>query len=55
VKLYRQATQVAHDEAPWLFLFHGMDIYGVNRALVDWEPTSDESTSTVMLGASKKK
>jgi peptide/nickel transport system substrate-binding protein len=55
VKLYRQATQLAHDEAPWLFLFHGMDIYGVNRALVDWEPTSDESTSTVMLGASKKK
>jgi len=55
VKLYRQATQLTHDEAPWLFLFHGMDIYGVNRALVDWEPTSDESTSTIMLGVSKKK
>jgi peptide/nickel transport system substrate-binding protein len=55
VKLYRQASQLAHDEAPWLFLFHGMDIYGVNRAVLDWEPTSDESTSTVMLGAAKKK
>jgi peptide/nickel transport system substrate-binding protein len=55
IKLYRQATQLAHDEAPWLFLFHGMDIYGVNRAVADWEPTSDEATSTVMLGASKKK
>jgi peptide/nickel transport system substrate-binding protein len=55
VKLYRQASQLAHDDAPWLFLFHGMDIYGVNRALVDWEPTSDESTSTVMLNAAKRK
>jgi peptide/nickel transport system substrate-binding protein len=55
VKLYRQATQLAHDEAPWLFLFHGMDIYGVSRAVADWEPTSDESTSTVMLHAVKKK
>lgn len=55
VKLYRQATQLAHDEAPWLFLFHGMDIYGVSRAVADWEPTSDESTSTVMLQTIKKK
>jgi peptide/nickel transport system substrate-binding protein len=55
VKLYRQATQLAHDEAPWLFLFHGMDIYGVSRAVAEWEPTSDESTSTVMLRAVKKK
>jgi peptide/nickel transport system substrate-binding protein len=55
VKLYRQATQLAHDEAPWLFLFHGMDIYGVSRAVANWEPTSDESTSTVMLRATKKK
>jgi peptide/nickel transport system substrate-binding protein len=55
VKLYRQATQLAHDEAPWLFLFHGMDIYGVSRAVADWEPTSDESTSTVMLQTTKKK
>jgi peptide/nickel transport system substrate-binding protein len=55
VKLYRQATQLAHDEAPWLFLFHGMDIYGVSRAVADWEPTSDESTATVMLTAVKKK
>lgn len=54
-KLYRQATQLAHDEAPWLFLFHGMDIYGVSRAVAEWEPTSDESTSTVMLHAVKKK
>ena len=55
VKLYRQASELAHDDAPWLFLFHGMDIYGINRALMDWEPTSDESTSTVMLTAAKRK
>jgi peptide/nickel transport system substrate-binding protein len=53
--LYRQASRLAHDEAPWLFLFHGMDIYGVSRAVADWEPTSDESTSTVMLGAATTK
>lgn len=54
VRLYRQATQLAHDEAAWLFLFHGMDIYGVSRAVVGWEPTSDEGTSTIMREASKK-
>ena len=55
MKLYREATQLAHDEAPWLYLFHGMDIYGVSRSVADWEPTSDESTSTLMVGASKRK
>jgi peptide/nickel transport system substrate-binding protein len=54
-RLYGQASRLAHDEAPWLYLFNGMDIYGVNRAVVDWEPTSDEATATVMLGAAKRK
>ena len=54
MKLYRQATQLAHDEAPWLYLFTAWYLRREPRA-VDWEPTSDESTSTVMLGASKKK
>ena len=54
-KLYSQASRVAHDDAPWLFLFHGMDIYGVNRAVMDWEPTSDEGTSTLMFRAWKRK
>lgn len=54
LKLYSQASKLAHDESPWLFLFHGMDIYGVNRAIVDWEPTSDEGTSTWMFRAWKK-
>ena len=49
VKSTDRPAQLAHDEAPWLFLLHGMDIYGVSRAVADWEPTSDESTSTVML------
>jgi len=54
-RLYSQASRLAHDEAPWLFLFHGMDIYGVSRTVADWEPTSDESTSTLMVRAVKRK
>jgi peptide/nickel transport system substrate-binding protein len=55
VKLYSQASRLAHDEGAWLFLFHGVDIYGVNRAVMDWEPTSDESTSTLVFSAWKRK
>jgi peptide/nickel transport system substrate-binding protein len=55
LKLYAQASQLAHDEAPWLFLYHGMDLYGVNRAVMDWSPTSDEGTATFMFGAWKQK
>jgi peptide/nickel transport system substrate-binding protein len=55
LKLYSQAGRLVHEEAPWLFLFNGMDIYGVNRAVTDWEPTSDEGTATMMLSAGKKK
>jgi len=54
-RIYSQASRLAHDEAPWLFLWNGMDIYGVSKAVTDWEPTSDEATSTVMLRAVKKK
>lgn len=54
LRLYSQASALAHEEAPWLFLLHGMDIYGVNRAVMDWEPTSDEGTSTWMFKAWKK-
>ncbi len=55
LQLYVQASRLAHDEAPWLFLFHGMDIYGVNRAVMDWSPTSDEGTATWMFSARKQK
>jgi peptide/nickel transport system substrate-binding protein len=55
VRLYSQASRLAHDEGAWLFLFHGVDIYGVNRAVMDWEPTSDESTSTLVFSAWKRK
>jgi len=54
-RIYGQASRLAHDEAPWLFLWNGMDIYGINKSVADWEPTSDEATSTVMLRAIKKK
>jgi hypothetical protein len=54
-KLYPPARGPPHDEGPWLFLFHGVDIYGVNRAVMDWEPTSDESTSTLVFSAWKRK
>jgi peptide/nickel transport system substrate-binding protein len=54
-KIYSQISKLAHEQASWLYLWHGMDIYGVSRAVADWEPTSDESTSTLMLRAAKKK
>jgi peptide/nickel transport system substrate-binding protein len=54
-RIYSQASKLAHEQASGLDLGHGMDIYGVSRAVADWEPTSDESTSTLMLRASKKK
>ena len=53
-RIYSQASRLAHDEAPWLFLWNGMDIYGSARRFTDWEPTSDEATATVMLAPSRR-
>jgi peptide/nickel transport system substrate-binding protein len=38
VQLYRDAQVIVNREAPWVFLWVPQDIYGVSRALRDWEP-----------------
>jgi peptide/nickel transport system substrate-binding protein len=38
VTLYQQAQLIVNREAPWVFLWVPQDIYGVTRALRDWEP-----------------
>jgi peptide/nickel transport system substrate-binding protein len=38
-RLYSAAAQLVHEEAPWLFLYHGVDFYGVSNRVVNWKPT----------------
>ncbi len=40
-ELYRQALEIVREEAPWIFLYQQVDIYGVSNQ-VDWEPRPDE-------------
>jgi peptide/nickel transport system substrate-binding protein len=55
-QLYSQACKLAHDEAPWLFLFHGEDIYAASDRVQNWKPTSCPTTSIYfyMYGVSVK-
>ncbi|WP_129113212.1 ABC transporter substrate-binding protein [Halegenticoccus tardaugens] len=41
-ELLRQANQLAHDEAPWIFLNRQYSVYGASERL-DWTPRRDES------------
>src|SRR5438034_517775 len=41
-QLYGQLLRLIHDDAPWLFGYQQMDIYGVNNRL-KWTPRGDES------------
>lgn len=40
-KLYSQLLHLIRDEAPWLFLYQQVDLYGVG-ARIKWSPRSDE-------------
>ena len=37
----QKANQLAHDQAPWIFLNRQFSVYGVNKSL-DWQARSDE-------------
>jgi peptide/nickel transport system substrate-binding protein len=52
--LYRQASRIVHDEAPALFLFSGVDTYGVSHRVQNWEPTPDDNVMPYVYGASVK-
>ncbi len=41
-QLLRQANQVAHDEAPWIFLNRQYSVYGASGR-IEWTPRRDES------------
>jgi len=41
-QLYSQLLRLIHDDAPWLFGYQQMDIYGVSNRL-KWTPRGDES------------
>ena len=39
--IFSKIQQIMHDQAAWIFLFDGQDIYGT-RSNVEWQPRSDE-------------
>ncbi|WP_117594910.1 ABC transporter substrate-binding protein [Haloprofundus halophilus] len=41
-QLLREANQLAHDEAPWIFLNRQYSVYGASSR-IDWQPRRDES------------
>src|SRR5437660_899904 len=48
-QLYGQLLRLIHDDAPWLFGYQQMDIYGVNNRL-KWTPRGDESIRLTEIG-----
>jgi peptide/nickel transport system substrate-binding protein len=47
--LYSQLLRLIRDEAPWIFGYQQMDIYGVNTRL-KWTPRGDESIRLTEIG-----
>jgi len=39
--IFSEIQQIMHDQAAWIFLFDGQDIYGTKSNLI-WQPRSDE-------------
>ena len=48
-QLYSQLLKMIRDDAPWLFMYAQMDIYGVNNRL-KWTPRGDESIRLTEIG-----
>src|SRR6266536_1840525 len=48
-QLYSQLLRLVRDDAPWLFMYSQMDIYGVNNRL-KWTPRGDESIRLTEIG-----
>jgi peptide/nickel transport system substrate-binding protein len=44
--IYKELNNAVHEEAPWLFLFQPVDIYGVSK-LISWTARSDEGLNLV--------
>ena len=48
-QLYAQLLRMIHDDAPWIFGYQQMDIYGVSTRL-KWTPRGDESIRLTEIG-----
>jgi len=48
-QLYSQLLRLIRDDAPWIFGYQQMDIYGVNNRL-KWTPRGDESIRLTEIG-----
>jgi peptide/nickel transport system substrate-binding protein len=48
-QLYAQLLRLIHDDAPWIFGYQQMDIYGVSGRL-KWSPRGDESIRLTEIG-----
>jgi peptide/nickel transport system substrate-binding protein len=48
-QLYSQLLRLIRDDAPWLFGYQQMDIYGVSNRL-KWTPRGDESIRLTEIG-----
>ena len=40
-KIYHNALRLAHEEAPLIPLYYGVDTYGMSNRVQNWEPTPD--------------
>ena len=46
--LYAKAQAIAHEDAPWLFLFQFEDLYAVSKR-ISWQPRGDESIDVKLI------
>lgn len=53
-RIYHQALELIHDDAAWLFLYQGIDIYGVSNRVQNWSPNPDEAFTMILHRASVK-
>ena len=40
-EVYQQIYTMIRDDAPWIFMYHPTNYWGVNSSLKDWKPRSD--------------
>lgn len=41
-KIYGEVMRILHDDAPYIYLYQQVDIYGVNKRVEGWSPRPDE-------------
>jgi peptide/nickel transport system substrate-binding protein len=41
-KIYHKLTEIMYDECPAIFMFQGVDFYGMTKRLKNWMPTGDQ-------------